>query len=52
MITTRLCHLDDDCTGLSAGGGTVMLNRCCSSTMAPGLHFCAAAFGIGGVTCP
>ncbi|MGZ3425538.1 MAG: hypothetical protein ACXVCV_02765 [Polyangia bacterium] len=52
MITTRLCHLDDDCTGLSAGGGTVMLNRCCSSAQAPGLHFCAAALGVGGITCP
>jgi hypothetical protein len=51
-ITTRLCSIDDDCTGLSAGGGAVMLNKCCSSTQAPGLHFCAAALGIGGVTCP
>jgi len=50
MVTTRLCHFDTDCSGLSAFGQA--LDKCCSSTMAPGLHFCAAAFGFGGVTCP
>ncbi len=48
--TTRLCQADIDCTGLSTLGGTLMLNKCCSSTMAPGLHFCAAPFA--GITCP
>jgi hypothetical protein len=52
QVTTRMCSIDDDCTGLSAFGGSVMLNKCCSSTQAPGLHFCAAALGFGGVTCP
>jgi hypothetical protein len=52
MITTRLCHFDMDCSGLSAFGGAVQLNKCCSSTMAPGLHFCANTLGFGGVTCP
>jgi hypothetical protein len=51
QVTTRLCHADVDCTGLSLGG-QVMLDKCCSSTMAPGLHFCAAALGFGGITCP
>jgi hypothetical protein len=49
-ITTRLCKINDDCTGLTAFGQN--LDQCCSSTMAPGLHFCAANFGFGGVTCP
>lgn len=46
-VTTRLCHVDDDCAGVT------VLNqpgKCCSSTQAPGLHFCAIAFGP--VTCP
>jgi len=47
-VTTRLCHFDDDCTGLSALGQSI--NKCCSSTMAPGLHFCGLA--IGPITCP
>ncbi len=50
MVTTRLCHADVDCTGLTAFGQN--LNQCCSSAMAPGLHFCAAALGLGGITCP
>ncbi len=50
QITTRLCHADVDCTGLSAFGQS--LDKCCSSAMAPGLHFCAAALGVGGITCP
>jgi hypothetical protein len=49
-VKTRLCKIDDDCTGLSIGG-VVGLNKCCSSTQAPGLHFCAAALGAG-ITCP
>jgi hypothetical protein len=48
QITTRLCHFDADCAGLTGFGTS--LNKCCSSTMAPGLHFCALA--IGGITCP
>jgi len=48
MVTTRLCHFDADCTGLSAFGQN--LDKCCTSTMAPGLHFCGLA--IGGITCP
>jgi hypothetical protein len=49
-VTTRLCQADVDCAGLTiplVGTQTT----CCSSAMAPGLHFCAAAFG-GMVTCP
>ena len=45
--TTRLCHFDADCAGLSAFGTD--LNKCCTSTLAPGLHFCAAA--LFGFTC-
>ena len=48
MVTTRLCHFDADCAGLSAFGQN--LDKCCSSTMAPGLHFCATS--ILGITCP
>ncbi|HEY2745212.1 MAG TPA: hypothetical protein VGL86_11335 [Polyangia bacterium] len=48
QVTTRLCHFDTDCTGLTAFGQN--LDKCCSSTMAPGLHFCAEA--IAGITCP
>lgn len=47
-VKTRLCHADVDCTGLSAFG--MNLDKCCSSTQAPGLHFCAAA--LAGITCP
>jgi hypothetical protein len=47
-VTTRLCHADVDCTGLTGFGQN--LDKCCSSTQAPGLHFCAAA--IAGITCP
>jgi hypothetical protein len=50
-VKTRLCKIDDDCAGLSIGGGTIGLNKCCSSAQAPGLHFCAAPLG-GGITCP
>ena len=41
-VTTRMCHADDDCAGLSTAGGQIMLGQCCSSSQAPGLHFCAA----------
>ncbi len=52
-VKTRLCKVDSDCTGLSIAGGTVSLDKCCSSTQAPGLHFCAATFGgLAGITCP
>lgn len=48
-VTTRLCQADVDCMGL-----TIPLlgtqTQCCSSTMAPGLHFCAAPYA--GITCP
>jgi hypothetical protein len=47
-VTTRLCHFDADCAGLTAFGQAV--DKCCSSTMAPGLHFCALA--LGPITCP
>jgi hypothetical protein len=47
-LTTRLCQLDVDCTGLTGFGQP--LDKCCSSAQAPGLHFCAAA--IFGITCP
>jgi hypothetical protein len=48
-INTRLCHQDVDCAGLTLPFvGTAL--TCCSSTMATGLHFCAAA--IGPITCP
>jgi hypothetical protein len=48
MVTTRLCHVNDDCAGLSVFNSAT---QCCSSAMAPGLHFCA--IGIPGViTCP
>ena len=46
-VTTRLCHFDPDCSGLQVFGNAT---KCCSSTMAPGLHFCAVA--IGPITCP
>ncbi len=46
-VTTRLCHFTTDCTGLTVLGQNT---QCCSSTMAPGLHFCAIA--IGPITCP
>jgi hypothetical protein len=48
QVTSRLCHFDADCAGLTAFGQN--LDRCCSSAMAPGLHFCALA--IAGITCP
>ncbi len=50
-LTSRLCHADADCAGLTIP----VLNtpsKCCSSTMAPGIHFCAANLGQGGITCP
>lgn len=51
-VTTRLCHQDVDCTGLTGPLGT-MLDKCCTSTQAPGMHFCANTFGMGtGITCP
>lgn len=46
-VTTRLCHIDTDCTGLTVFN---QATKCCSSTQAPGLHFCALA--IGPITCP
>src|SRR4051812_2823199 len=49
-VKTRLCKINDDCTGLSILGGSVKLDKCCTSTQAPGLHFCAAALGMG-ITC-
>ncbi|MDB4965282.1 MAG: hypothetical protein JWN44_971 [Myxococcales bacterium] len=45
QVKTRLCHDDVDCTGLMTA------NKCCSSTQAPGLHFCALAIS-GFTTCP
>ena len=48
-VKTRLCHADVDCTGLNIGG-QFNLDKCCSSPMAPGQHFCATAFM--GITCP
>jgi hypothetical protein len=47
-VTTRLCHADVDCAGLSLPLGGA--SKCCSSQLAPGLHFCATAFQ--GITCP
>ena len=41
MVTTRLCHFDADCAGLSAFGQN--LDKCCTSAQAPGLHFCASS---------
>ncbi len=41
MVTTRLCHVNDDCTGLSAFGQPI--DHCCTSSQAPGLHFCASS---------
>ena len=46
-VTTRLCHLDAECAGLTASGQPA---RCCSSETAPWLHFCAVA--TSGVSCP
>ena len=49
-VTTRLCQADIDCAGLMVP----IVNQqtmCCSSPMAPGLHFCAVAFA-GTVSCP
>lgn len=51
MLTTRLCHQDVDCTGLTGPLGT-QLDKCCSSAQAPGLHFCATTFPGLPVTCP
>lgn len=47
-VTTRLCHFDADCSGLTGFG--MSLDKCCSSAQAPGLHFCAAP--VFGITCP
>jgi hypothetical protein len=50
-LTTRLCHSDTDCMGLTIPI-TNQSSVCCSSTMAPGLHFCATPVSQAGVTCP
>lgn len=54
-LTTRLCHQDVDCMGLTGPLG-IALDKCCSSSQAPGLHFCATNLGgLGGgagITCP
>jgi hypothetical protein len=53
-VTTRLCHQDVDCTGLTGPLG-IQLDKCCSSSQAPGLHICATNLGgLGGmgITCP
>jgi hypothetical protein len=47
-VTTRLCHVNDDCAGISLPFGTP---QCCSSTQAPGLHFCAVSIP-GLISCP
>ncbi|HEX4457184.1 MAG TPA: hypothetical protein VIA18_04400, partial [Polyangia bacterium] len=48
-ITTRLCHYNSDCAGLTVPYlGTP--TSCCSSSMVPGVHFCAVA--LAGITCP
>lgn len=39
--TTRLCHFNEDCTGLSAFGQPI--DHCCTSAQAPGLHFCGSS---------
>ena len=54
---TKLCHLDDDCTGYQGNLpliGLTQLNYCCSNANAPGLHFCALPLSIGGfdIQCP
>ncbi|HWE30835.1 MAG TPA: hypothetical protein VHB97_22665 [Polyangia bacterium] len=46
-ITTKLCHVDGDCSGETAFGTAT---KCCSTTMVPNLHFCAV--GVGPITCP
>lgn len=50
-LTTRLCKQNVDCMGLT-GPLNTPLDKCCSSTMAPGLHFCATAIAQAGITCP
>lgn len=49
-VTTRLCQADVDCAGLTIPIVNTQ-TTCCSSPMAPGLHFCATAFA-GTVSCP
>lgn len=49
-ITTRLCHVNTDCTGVKVLGA--LQTSCCSSAMVPGLHFCAVAVTQVGITCP
>jgi len=49
-VTTRLCHADVDCAGLTGFG--MALDRCCSSAMVPGLHICAAPIPLAGINCP
>ena len=41
MVTTRLCHFNEDCAGLSAFGQPI--DHCCTSAQAPGLHFCGSS---------
>ena len=41
-VTTRLCHFNEDCTGLAIG--PLALDKCCTSAQAPGLHFCGNSF--------
>jgi hypothetical protein len=53
-VTSRLCHLDADCANFSVTTplGPFPLDKCCSSAMAPGVHFCAnALLAQFGVTC-
>jgi hypothetical protein len=47
-LTTPMCHFDDECRGVTSASGQQV--KCCSSTMTPGLHFCAVP--MPGVTCP
>jgi hypothetical protein len=56
-LTSRLCGSAADCTGLSVAVpviGSLPLDKCCSSSVAPGTHFCGSAvlgqFGVP-ITC-
>jgi hypothetical protein len=51
-VSSRLCQVADDCVGLSVLG-IAKADKCCSSPMAPNLHFCfVGAFAAQvGLTC-
>jgi hypothetical protein len=55
LFHTILCHVPGDCSGYSGdfGAGNESFDGCCSSPLAPALHFCAPSrlSGNNGLTC-